>query len=697
MEKTPVLNQLQLRDLLSRKRTSFILGVLLGALFLYLSIGEQNHRLHHIADVQAISDLVKAQLSALLPDYSADLPFLGNITSFISENILSADSSLPGSLIAAQGMRAHFPVFIIPGIVSTNLESWARGGCSEQYFRKKIWGDLTMATSLLLDKQCWIGNMMLDRVTGLDPDGVKIRAVQGLDAANYFIPGYWVWARVMDNLAAVGYDSNNMHLAQYDWRLSMDNMEVRDRYFSKLKSNLELSFRTSGGRKAVLISHSMGGNVMHYFLKWVESRSAGNGDQRWVHKHIHAAVNIATPFLGAPKSVASVVSGEMRDTAQLGWLTAQLLERFFTRRERADMFRSWGGVASMLPKGGDVIWGNRTHSPSSFPPDNNENGTKTENNPNSNNLRIGETGEMIMFRQVSEEHSLTHTNYTATSLFELLQNYTGAHFSRRLRQSASHGIKLQQLDSKKLDRGRYWTNPLEYSLPDAPEMTVYSFYGTGKPVERAYFFRSSCSADGDSNTNAQNSNINDDTLINNHSQNDEQVICGDGKLHLSIDAEFEHSADGVMSGVLDDLAGDGTVPLVSLGYVPLALWSHPSNSTKTDNNSDNSSENNNSSENGEEWNYAQIYNPHRVKTVTREYEHDPVPLVKDARGGPKTADHVDILGNHALTRDLLLIVTNNADSTHSNGDLKDSDGLRDQIYSRIRDIARRIRLRNLDL
>ena len=43
----------------------------------------------------------------------------------------------------------------------------------------------------------------------------------------------------MENLAVVNYDTNNLYLAPYDWRLSYYNLEERDGYFSKLKSTIE--------------------------------------------------------------------------------------------------------------------------------------------------------------------------------------------------------------------------------------------------------------------------------------------------------------------------------------------------------------------------------------------------------------------------------------------------------------------------
>jgi hypothetical protein len=59
-----------------------------------------------------------------------------------------------------------------------------------------------------------------------------------------------------------------------------------------------------------------------------------------------------------------------------------VLERFFSRKERQMLFRSWGGGASMWIKGGNAVWGNATHAP-----DDGEGGSHTY-------------GELISFRQI---------------------------------------------------------------------------------------------------------------------------------------------------------------------------------------------------------------------------------------------------------------------------------------------------------
>lgn len=64
-----------------------------------------------------------------------------------------------------------------------------------------------------------------------------------------------MWQKIVQNLAGIGYDTSDMDLVAYDWRLSYYNLEIRDRYLSRLKSRVE-TLRKSTGKKVVLASHS---------------------------------------------------------------------------------------------------------------------------------------------------------------------------------------------------------------------------------------------------------------------------------------------------------------------------------------------------------------------------------------------------------------------------------------------------------
>lgn len=41
-----------------------------------------------------------------------------------------------------------------------------------------------MMRALVLDKMGWKKHIMLDKITGLDPPGIKLRAAQGFDATD---------------------------------------------------------------------------------------------------------------------------------------------------------------------------------------------------------------------------------------------------------------------------------------------------------------------------------------------------------------------------------------------------------------------------------------------------------------------------------------------------------------------------------
>lgn len=71
--------------------------------------------------------------------------------------------------------------------------------------------------------------MSLDMATGLDPPGIRLRPAQGFEAADFFLPGLWVWAKLIQDLSLIGYDYNNLALMSFDWRLNLKDLEVATR------------------------------------------------------------------------------------------------------------------------------------------------------------------------------------------------------------------------------------------------------------------------------------------------------------------------------------------------------------------------------------------------------------------------------------------------------------------------------------
>lgn len=472
------------------RRVMFILGTLIG-LGVAVFFGAAHNDIRGELDRLVSFD----SMSGILNDWRGVLPgsiqnMLDDFESPNEEGVLHGSASLfsVGKRMATNlNLTDKYNVVMVPGVISTGIESWGlsdEGDCPLiGHFRKRLWGSFYMLRTMVLDKSCWLKHIMLDPETGLDPPNIRLRAAQGFEAADFFVAGYWIWNKILQNLAVIGYGPNNMLSAAYDWRLAFLDLEKRDHYFSKLKSQIEMT-KTLTGQKSILVGHSMGSQVVFYFMKWAEASGEhyGNGGSHWCNDHIEAFVDISGSLLGTPKSIPALISGEMKDTVQLNALAVYGLEKFFSRRERLDMLRSFGGVASMLPKGGDVIWGN-FHSA----PDDPSNSLMTENGQNGKELpgRHNDTfGTFIRFEGDK------HKNMTIDSSINYLLNNSEEWFSNRVREQYSWGVaKTKRELAANANDHLKWINPLEAALPNAPDMKIFAFYGVGCPTERAYTYR----------------------------------------------------------------------------------------------------------------------------------------------------------------------------------------------------------------
>lgn len=508
------------------KRFIFLLGILFG-LFIpgYFGVSHLHNNNKELLDKYLTLDNVKDYLD----EWTDSIPpgfqtFLSDVQKkFTPED--SMEKNLKYSFAVGKqmikeidGISAKHPVLMIPGTISTGIESWGVNGDEEcdstAHFRKRLWGSFYMLRTMFLDKACWLKHIKLDPITGLDPPNFTLRAAQGFESSDFFVAGYWIWNKVIENLGAIGYNPNKMMTAAYDWRLAYLDLEKRDKYFSKLKLQIE-TFHDLTGEKTVLIGHSMGSQVVFYFLQWVEAEGPhyGNGGPGWVDKHIGSFVNVAGTLLGAPKAVPALISGEMKDTIDLNSAAMYGLEKFFSRKERLEMIQTWGGIASMLPKGGDLIWGNLTYSPE----DKQLNGNNTY-------------GSFIKFSETNQDDGNTTAKMTKDALtmddsLNLVMELSPDWLQKRIKDQYSFGYARtsEELQENKKHHS-HWSNPLEVPLPNAPNMKIYCIYGVNNPTERAYTYQEE----------AQKSN---------HS------------LNLIIDYDAEQPV------LLTD--GDGTVPLLS--------------------------------------------------------------------------------------------------------------------------------------
>ncbi|KAK4452090.1 Lecithin:cholesterol acyltransferase-domain-containing protein [Podospora aff. communis PSN243] len=507
----------------------------------------------------------------------------------------SYDAFSVGLKVRSEGLTAHHPTVMVPGVISTGLESWGTSNISRPYFRKRLWGSWTMMRALVMDKENWKRHIMLDKETGLDPPDIKLRAAQGFDATDFFITGYWIWNKIIENLASLGYDSTNSFTAAYDWRLAYPNLEKRDYYFTRLKAHIEMAVRLEQ-RKIVLTSHSMGSQVVYYFFHWVASDQGGNAGPDWVEKHIEAWINVSGCMLGAVKDIPALLSGEMRDTAQLNAFAVYGLEKFLSREERTEIFRAMPGMSSMLPMGGNAIWGDIDWAPDDQPGQEHS------------------YGSFLNFR-TGQNWTTPNQNFTVDGAMAYLMDTSEDWYRKSIEGSYSQGVAktTAEVEANEKDPSK-WINPLETRLPLAPSLKIYCFYGVGKPTERGYYYRTPEPGSG------TNLNITIDTTL--------------------IRGLVDH---GVIMG-----EGDGTVNIMSTGYMCNHGWK------------------------------IKRYNPAGVKVTVVEMPHEPERF--NPRGGPNTADHVDILGRQKLNELILRIAAGKGDT------------IQDYVVSNIREYAKKARV-----
>ncbi|KAK5727991.1 phospholipid:diacylglycerol acyltransferase [Elasticomyces elasticus] len=507
----------------TRRRTIWIfaLGGLFG-IFVAGFFASSNGGLESLADLAGLSNM---NLDSILDVLPAGLIREVQDLQSREKDAVNYDSFAIGLQARSEGVSAKYPVIMIPGVISTGLESWGTEEVSRQYFRKRLWGSWSMMRALVLDKPSWKRHIMLDPDTGLDPPGIKLRAAQGFDAADFFITGYWIWNKILENLATIGYDPTNAFTAAYDWRLNYMNLEIRDQYFTRLRNHIELAKKVSG-LKVVLLSHSMGSQVLFYFFHWVEAEGYGNGGPSWVNDHIESWINISGCMLGALKDLPAVLSGEMRDTAQLNAFAVYGLEKFLSRQERAEIFRRMPGISSMLPLGGTAVWGDHISAPDDKP---------------GQNLTYG---NFLSFKQANSSQN-SPGNLTVDQALPYLYKHTEQWYRDATQRSYSHGVAHTR---KVVEDNQFipakWINPLETRLPLAPDMKIFCFYGFGKPTERAYFYR-------------------DDPATGNRTSD-----------AVMIDTTVSTANGFVDRGVVMG-EGDGTVSLLSTGYMCNKGWKIP--------------------------------------------------------------------------------------------------------------------------
>jgi len=190
----------------------------------------------------------------------------------------------------------------------------------------------------------------------------------------------------------------------------------------------------------------------------------------------------------------------------------------------------------------------------------------------------------------------------------------------------SYGLERSNAQLKKNDNDHTkWTNPLEVRLPNAPKMKIYCLYGYGKETERSYWYTQGQTEPEEDEPPSPDPVCDEDGKCNNGSIAgavlDSPLVPRDWiDTSINLDSGWPKIKNGVKMG-----EGDGTVSLISLGAMCVEGWMHP------------------------RW------NPAHIPITVHEMLHEPETL--DLRGGPKTADHIDVLGSTALNEAILKVAS----------------------------------------
>lgn len=185
---------------------------------------------------------------------------------------------------------------------------------------------------------------------------IKVRPKAGLVAMEYLYGGdgtstianalgLGLMIGVTKKLRGMGYEEGkNIRGYGYDWRAPCTRLEERDGHYSKIMKDMEDLVATNGGKKIVVITHSLGGVCAHYFFHWVAKSPQGQarGGVEWLSRHIHSFIPIAAPTLGAPDGSHSFLSGDE------GQGLAPMVMSF---ADRHIVIRSWLMFGMIFPAG----------------------------------------------------------------------------------------------------------------------------------------------------------------------------------------------------------------------------------------------------------------------------------------------------------------------------------------------------------
>jgi len=218
------------------------------------------------------------------------------------------------------------PVVLVPGLASTQLDVRVRqgfnrsGACRSRFWQNetewhRMWIDASYfvpgQTACILDRMTFSWNSSTGELTDKPSLESRTKGWGNTTTIDYLDPDLHpryvkgkgsVFGFLIEHLVdTYGYQPGvDLRGAPYDWRRAPSSQIIQD-MLKRLKSLVEETYKAQGA-KVMLVSHSMGGNMVMSFLRMMT--------QDWKDEFLVGWVSIGTVFGGSTKIVVTQAAGE---------------------------------------------------------------------------------------------------------------------------------------------------------------------------------------------------------------------------------------------------------------------------------------------------------------------------------------------------------------------------------------------------
>jgi len=225
-------------------------------------------------------------------------------------------------LMSVSSTAPLHPVILVPGLAGSVFRVKLDGAAAPHVWCEKESKDffitwLNVEELVPLQKDCTLSRLMpyynATTRTYHDAPGVTLDTnvdMGGVGGVEYLDPSLKAtkyFATMIRNLTVGrGYVvGTNLHGAPYDWRAAPDGHSAPGAYYDKLRTLIESTVTANGNRAAHIVSHSLGGPTILFFL--------ARQTDAWRTRYIRSFVPISAPWGGAARMAYSDVSGDNFD------------------------------------------------------------------------------------------------------------------------------------------------------------------------------------------------------------------------------------------------------------------------------------------------------------------------------------------------------------------------------------------------